>query len=58
MDFSLEELRLYVEYFVSGVIAVYVAWLRGEIPLSLSELARISGEATSHGIWKPDKLKD
>ena len=58
VDFPAQELRLYAEYFVSGVIAVYVAWLRGELTLPLSELARISGEATSHGIRKPEKLKE
>lgn len=57
VDFPVQELRLYAEYFVSGVMAVYVAWLRGELTLPLSELARISGEATAHGIRKPEKLK-
>lgn len=57
VDFPEQELRLYVEYFVSGVMAVYVAWLRGEIKLPLADLARISGEATSHGIRKPEKLQ-
>lgn len=57
VDFPVQELRLYAEYFVSGAMAVYVAWLRGELTLPLSELARISGEATAHGIRKPEKLK-
>ena len=58
VDFSAQELRLYAEYFVSGVIAVYVSWLREELTLPLDELARISEEATSHGIWKPEKLRE
>ena len=57
VDFPAQELRLYAEYFVAGAVAVYVAWLRGELTLPLSDLARISGEATSHGIRKPKELK-
>ncbi len=57
VDFPAQELRLYAEYFVAGTVAVYVAWLRGELTLPLSDLARISGEATSHGIRKPKELK-
>lgn len=53
LDFSPQELRLYAEYFVAGVMAVYVCWLRGELSLPFEELARLTGEATFAGIRKP-----
>ena len=53
IDMPAPELRLYAEYFISGVTAVYISWLREEIPLPFEKLASLVGEATLHGIRKP-----
>lgn len=45
-----QELRFYSEFYVSGIIAVYIHWIREESPVSSRELAMLVSNATMYGI--------
>lgn len=45
-----EEFTIYARYTASGVLAAYRSWLKGEIPVSMEELARVTGRAAFFGI--------
>ncbi len=48
--FPENELRIYSEFFISGIISAYVRWLREKIPLSKEELAGLVSSACFNGL--------
>ncbi|MGN0299075.1 MAG: TetR/AcrR family transcriptional regulator [Lachnospiraceae bacterium] len=48
--YSETELTLYTEFYISGIISVYVRWLREQIPISIDDLARLVNRASCEGL--------
>ncbi|MDD6213004.1 MAG: TetR/AcrR family transcriptional regulator [Clostridiales bacterium] len=47
---TVQELKFYSEFYVSGIIAVYIHWIREASPVSSRELAMLVSNATMYGI--------
>lgn len=45
-----EALPVYAELFTDGILAVYLAWLRGVLDFSGEELAQLTGKAVMEGV--------
>ncbi len=45
-------MEVYAEYFVSGVTATYLKWLRGELPISEDDLGELVGNISYYGLQK------
>lgn len=50
VELTAEEFTIYARYTASGVLAAYRSWLKGEIPVSIEELAHVTGRAAFLGI--------
>lgn len=48
-QYTRTEIEVYAEYFISGIIAVYVRWIRELMPCTIEELARHVGCVTLGG---------
>lgn len=48
--FSASELQLYAEFYISGIISVYVKWIREHMPFTLDELASRISTASFRGL--------
>ncbi|MGN0161448.1 MAG: TetR/AcrR family transcriptional regulator [Lachnospiraceae bacterium] len=49
-DFSDIDFRIYADYFVSGILSVYMRWIRENLPLSLEDLAQRVSTAAFGGL--------
>lgn len=49
-DFSDIDFRLYADYFVSGILSVYMRWIREKLPLSPEDLAQRVSTAAFGGL--------
>lgn len=47
---SPEEVRIYTKFIISGLIDIYVDWLRNKIPLSLDEVGNLTANVVEQGI--------
>lgn len=50
MPFSADELKLYADYFLSGIISAYVRWIREEQPIPIEQLAELVQQSAYGGI--------
>lgn len=57
VDLTKEQFNIYALYISNGFIAIYRSWLKKEIPVSIEELGKITGDMTYYGIQKlfPEK---
>lgn len=57
-NFTENELKIYAEFFISGIVSAYVRWLREKLPLSKEELAGLVSGACLDGLQSllPDQL--
>lgn len=55
---SIHELHLYATLLVSGVISVFIAWLKNEIPFTLDSLGMLASDAAFYGLQKPFAILD
>ena len=51
MNIDDEKLRMYFDFFGSGVIEIYRRWVRGEYSFDLRSLIEMAGYATRDGIY-------
>ena len=49
---SKDELEFYAEFYISGIIAAYLKWLRNEVDLTETEVVNILGTASFYGFQK------
>lgn len=49
-EFSDVEFRIYADYFVSGILSVYMRWIREQLPVSLDRLTDMLNEAAYGGL--------
>lgn len=49
---SKDELELYAEFYVAGIIAAYLKWLRNEVDLTEAKVADILGSASFYGFQR------
>ncbi len=49
IEMNQEEASLYAEFFASGIVAVYVQWLKGGYGISAEAEAKIAGNAAYYG---------
>lgn len=49
IEMNQEEASLYAEFFASGIVAVYVQWLKGGYGISAESVAKIAGNAAYYG---------
>ena len=49
-DFPEVEFRLYADYFVSGILSVYMRWIRENPPVSLGRLTEMVSDAAYGGL--------
>lgn len=52
LDMEPAEFDICARFYSAGFVAVYVSWLKKEIPVSLDELGNITGEASYWGAQK------
>lgn len=52
VNMSKDELELYAEFYVAGIIAAYLKWLRNEVNLAETEVVNILGTASFYGFQK------
>ena len=52
VDMSKDELELYAEFYVAGIIAAYLKWLRNDVNLTETEVVNILGTASFYGFQK------
>ncbi len=51
-DVSMEELDVYARFFASGIISLYTAWLRQEIPFDIDRLGALAADISYYGAKK------
>lgn len=58
-DFPETEFHIYAHFFVSGILSVYMQWIREELPLSLEEVAKLVSSAAYGGLRDllPDRVQ-
>ena len=49
-DFPELEFRIYTDYFVSGILSVYMRWIREEMPLPIERLTELVSDAAYGGL--------
>lgn len=49
-EFPELEFRIYTDYFVSGILSVYMRWIREEMPLPVERLTELVSEAAYGGL--------
>jgi uridine phosphorylase len=49
---SKDEFELYAEFYVAGIIAAYLKWLRNDVNLTETEVVNILGTASFYGFQK------
>lgn len=49
-EFSEEEFRIYADFFVSGILSVYMLWIREKMPVSLDRLTEMVSGAAYGGL--------
>jgi len=49
-NLSSEEILIYTQFIISGLIDIYVDWFRNKIPITLDELGKLTGNVVEHGI--------
>ena len=42
--------NMYIEFFSTGLLSIYIKWLKGEIPLTLESITEFTEEAVNNGI--------
>ncbi|MBU3198389.1 TetR/AcrR family transcriptional regulator [Clostridium estertheticum] len=42
--------NMYIEFFSTGLLSIYIKWLKGEIPLTLESITKFAEEAVNNGI--------
>lgn len=52
IDLPPAQLDIYVRFLAMGFVNVYISWLKKEIPVSLEELGRVTGEMALWGAQK------
>ncbi|WP_312280986.1 TetR/AcrR family transcriptional regulator [Oscillibacter sp.] len=52
VDMPKDELELYAEFYVAGIIASYLIWLRNEVSLTEAKVVNILSTATFYGFQK------
>jgi hypothetical protein len=52
VEMSKDELDLYAEFYVAGIIAAYLKWLRNEVNLTETKVVNILGTASFYGFQK------
>jgi len=52
INMSKDELELYAEFYVSGIIATYLKWLKNEVNLTETEVVNILSTASFYGFQK------
>lgn len=50
VNIPIDEFQLHAEYFASGIISVYLYWLKEELPLSIDDLAKTTSTASYFGL--------
>ncbi len=50
LNYSDDELKIYAEFYVSGILNSYIRWIREGIPLSIEELAEIVRKSCYGGL--------
>lgn len=48
--------RLTAEFIASGTVSMYLSWLKGEVSISMDELALLAGSMIIHGVSGLDEL--
>ena len=49
-DFSEAKLRLYADFYIAGIISVYIRWIHEDYPISMQEIAQLAGDASFGGL--------
>ncbi|MCM1467758.1 MAG: TetR/AcrR family transcriptional regulator [Alistipes sp.] len=49
-DFSETKLRLYADFYIAGIISVYMRWIHENYPISMQELAQLTSDASFGGL--------
>lgn len=49
-DFSETKLKLYADFYIAGIISVYMRWIHEDFPISMQELARLTSDASFGGL--------
>lgn len=44
------ELKMYAEFYISGIIAVYIRWIKENMPMPVNELAELVTNAAVNGV--------
>lgn len=57
VDMPKDELELYAEFYVAGIMASYLKWLRNEVTLTETKVVNILSTATFYGFQKLLPLK-
>ncbi|MCQ4637738.1 TetR/AcrR family transcriptional regulator [Anaerovorax odorimutans] len=52
LDIPRAQLEICAEFYASGTISTYLAWLRGDLPMSDDQLAEIVGDIAYYGLHK------
>lgn len=53
LNLSSDELIIYSNLYASGIMSVYLSWLKNDIQVNISDLGRLTSEAIYYGIQKP-----
>lgn len=49
-DFSETELKMYADFYIAGIISVYMRWIHEDFPISTQEIARLVSDASFGGL--------
>ncbi len=49
VNLSPEQLDVYARFYASGVLSVYVAWLKGDLPFNIDKLGKVVADVTCFG---------
>ena len=51
-----EQFKLTAEFIASGTVSMYLRWLKGDVKISMDELALLAGSMTIHGVSGLEQL--
>ncbi len=49
-DFSDTKLKMYADFYIAGIISVYMRWIHEDFPISIQEIAQLVSDASFGGL--------